>query len=208
MSNTNQMPNYLFEVSWEVCNKVGGIHTVVSTKALTVNKLMADNYMVIGPDLMQEGTNPEFEADATLLSDWRESLYEEGVRVRIGRWKVAGNPIAILIDFKSLISQKDEVLKHMWEDYHVDSISGQWDYIEPVLFGYAAGMVVKSYVDNFCSSADKVVAHFHEWMTASGGLYLRKHSPYVATLFTTHATVAGRCIAVRLLRTGRRASVP
>ena len=195
MSNTNQMPNYLFEVSWEVCNKVGGIHTVVSTKALTVNKLMADNYMVIGPDLMQEGTNPEFEADATLLSDWRESLYEEGVRVRIGRWKVAGNPIAILIDFKSLISQKDEVLKHMWEDYHVDSISGQWDYIEPVLFGYAAGMVVKSYVDNFCSSADKVVAHFHEWMTASGGLYLRKHSPYVATLFTTHATVAGRCIA-------------
>ena len=195
MSNTNQMPNYLFEVSWEVCNKVGGIHTVVSTKALTVNKLMADNYMVIGPDLMQEGNNPEFEADATLLSDWRESLYEEGVRVRIGRWKVAGNPIAILIDFKSLISQKDEVLKHMWEDYHVDSISGQWDYIEPVLFGYAAGIVVKSYVENFCSSADKVVAHFHEWMTASGGLYLRKHSPYVATLFTTHATVAGRCIA-------------
>ena len=195
MSNTNQMPNYLFEISWEVCNKVGGIHTVVSTKALTVSKLLADNYMVIGPDLMQEGTNPEFEADATLLSDWRESLYEEGVRVRIGRWKVAGNPIAILIDFKSLISQKDEVLKHMWEDYHVDSISGQWDYIEPVLFGYAAGIVVKSYVENFCSSADKVVAHFHEWMTASGGLYLRKHSPYVATLFTTHATVAGRCIA-------------
>ena len=195
MSNTNQMPNYLFEVSWEVCNKVGGIHTVVSTKALTVNKLMGDNYMVIGPDLMQEGTNPEFEADAALLSDWRESLYAEGIRVRIGRWKVAGSPIAILIDFKSFISQKDEVLKHMWEDYHVDSISGQWDYIEPVLFGYAAGMVIKSYVDNFCTSADKVVAHFHEWMTASGGLYLRKHSPYVATLFTTHATVAGRCIA-------------
>ena len=23
----------LFEVSWEVCNKVGGIHTVLSTKA-------------------------------------------------------------------------------------------------------------------------------------------------------------------------------
>ena len=94
MSNTNQMPNYLFEVSWEVCNKVGGIHTVVSTKALTVSKLLADNYMVIGPDLMQEGNNPEFEADATLLSDWRESLYEEGVRVRIGRWKVAGGIIS------------------------------------------------------------------------------------------------------------------
>ena len=195
MSNKNQKPDYLFEVSWEVCNKVGGIHTVVATKALTVTKSLGDNYMVIGPDLMQEGENPEFEADNTLLAAWRESLYEEGVRVRIGRWKVEGSPIAILIDFKSLISQKDEVLKHLWEDYHVDSLAGQWDYVEPVLFGHAAGMVIKSYVENFCKSVDNIVAHFHEWMTASGGLYLRKNSPYVATVFSTHATVAGRCIA-------------
>ncbi|MBP3289461.1 MAG: alpha-glucan family phosphorylase, partial [Alistipes sp.] len=190
-----KMPDHLFEVSWEVCNKVGGIHTVIATKALTVTKMMGDKYIVIGPDLMQEDSNPEFEIDNTLMAAWRESLYEEGIRVRIGRWNVVGNPIAILIDFKSLISQKDDILKFLWEDYRVDSISGQWDYVEPVLFGYAAGMVIKSYVDNFCSSADKIAAHFHEWMTASGGLYLRKNSPYVATLFTTHATVAGRCIA-------------
>ena len=189
------MPDHLFEVSWEVCNKVGGIHTVIATKALTVTKRMGDNYIVVGPDLMQESQNPEFEADDTLMTAWRESLYEEGIRVRIGRWNVEGRPIAILIDFKSLISQKDDVLKRMWEDYHVDSISGQWDYVEPVLFGHAAGMVVKSYAENFCSSADKIVAHFHEWMTASGGLYLRKNASYVATVFTTHATVAGRCIA-------------
>ena len=195
MNNTNQMPDWLFEVSWEVCNKIGGIHTVISTKALTVTKTMGDNYITIGPDLVQEQANPEFEADDSLLSAWREGLYAEGVRVRIGRWRVEGRPIAILIDYKSLISQKDDVLKQMWEDYHVDSISGQWDYIEPVLFGYAAGMVIKSYVENFCTSTQKAVAHFHEWMTASGGLYLRKHSPYVATVFTTHATVTGRCIA-------------
>ena len=195
MSNLNQMPDHLFEVSWEVCNKVGGIHTVISTKALTVTKMMGDNYIVIGPDLMQEVTNPEFSADENLLAEWREELYAQGVRVRIGRWNVAGNPIAVLIDFKSLISQKDDVLKQLWDEYHVDSISGQWDYIEPVLFGVASGMVIKSYVENFCNSSQKVAAHFHEWMTASGGLYLRKNSPYVATLFTTHATVAGRCIA-------------
>ena len=62
-------------------------------------------------------------------------------------------------------------------------------------FGYIAGQVIESYVENFCSATDKVVAHFHEWMTAAGGLYLRKHSPYVATVMTTHATVMGRCIA-------------
>ena len=195
MTAAKLSPDYLFEASWEVCNKIGGIHTVISTKALTVTKTMGDNYITIGPDLVQEQANPEFEADDSLLSAWREGLYAEGVRVRIGRWRVEGRPIAILIDYKSLISQKDDVLKQMWEDYHVDSISGQWDYIEPVLFGYAAGMVIKSYVENFCTSTQKAVAHFHEWMTASGGLYLRKHSPYVATVFTTHATVTGRCIA-------------
>lgn len=86
-------------------------------------------------------------------------------------------------------------MKFLWESYRVDSISGQWDYIEPVLFGYAAGLVVASYVETFCKSANRVAAHFHEWMTAAGGLYLRRESPYVATLFTTHATVLGRSIA-------------
>ena len=77
----------------------------------------------------------------------------------------------------------------------MDSISGQWDYIEPVLFGWAAGVVIASYVETFGTPTEKAVAHFHEWMTAAGGLYLRKHAPYIATVFTTHATVMGRCIA-------------
>lgn len=92
-------------------------------------------------------------------------------------------------------SQKDDILKKLWETYHVDSISGQWDYIEPVLFGHAAGIVIASYTEHFCTATEKVVAHFHEWMTAAGGLYLRQATPYIATVFTTHATVTGRCIA-------------
>ena len=66
MSNINQKPDYLFEVSWEVCNKVGGIHTVIATKALTATKSLGDKYITIGPDLMQESQNPEFEADDSL----------------------------------------------------------------------------------------------------------------------------------------------
>jgi len=195
MSNNKLSPDYLFEVSWEVCNKVGGIHTVVATKALTMTKKLGDKYILVGPDLQCEGGNPEFEEDANLLKAWRQSVYNDGIRIRVGRWKINGNPIVILVDFTSMINQKDDILKKMWETYHVDSISGQWDYIEPVLFGHATGIVIASYIDNFCSMTDKVAAHFHEWMTAAGGLYLRKHSPYTATLFTTHATVMGRCIA-------------
>ena len=195
MSEIKMNPDVLFEVSWEVCNKVGGIHTVVATKALTVTKLLGDKYITIGPDFSQDSGVSEFEEDPTLLKSWRQNLYNEGIRVRIGRWKVCGNPIAILIDFTTLFASKDEVLKQLWEDYHVDSISGQWDYVEPVLFGYIAGKVIESYVATFCATTDKAVAHFHEWMTCSGGLYLRKHSPYIATVMTTHATVMGRCIA-------------
>ncbi len=195
MSNARLTPDYLFEVSWEVCNKVGGIHTVLSTKAQTATRKFGDRYLLLGPDLSHEGVNPEFEEDLNLLKNWRQSVYNDGIRIRVGRWKIKGEPTAILIDFTSLFPRKDEILKKLWEDYHVDSISGQWDYIEPVLFGYAAGRVIASYVDTFCTATEKVAAHFHEWMTAAGGLYLRRNVPYVATLFTTHATVMGRCIA-------------
>ncbi|WP_295936002.1 alpha-glucan family phosphorylase [uncultured Alistipes sp.] len=195
MSNAKLTPDYLFEVSWEVCNKVGGIHTVVSTKAQTVTRKFADRYILIGPDLQKEGANSEFEEDPNLLKAWRQSMYSEGIRIRIGRWKIKGEPLVILVDFTSLIPRKDEILTDMWEAYHVDSISGQWDYIEAVLFGHASGTVIASYVKTFCAPTDKVAAHFHEWMTAAGGLHLRHYTPYVATLFTTHATVMGRCIA-------------
>ena len=161
MSNAKLTPDYLFEVSWEVCNKVGGIHTVISTKAQTVTRKFADRYILIGPDLQHEGANPEFEEDPDMLKAWRQSVYSDGLRIRVGHWKIKGEPTVILVDFTSLIPRKDEILKKLWETYHVDSLSGQWDYIEPVLFGYAAGMVIASYVDNFCNATDKIAAHFH-----------------------------------------------
>ncbi len=185
----------LFETSWEVCNKVGGIHTVVATKALVVGRSLGDNYILIGPDIHREGDNPEFAEDLELMKDWRQAMYHEGIRIKIGRWRVKGNPIVVLVDFTSLFPKKDQVLKFLWETYKVDSISGQWDYIEPVLFGYAAGQIIESYVATFCKPADSVAAHFHEWMTSSGGLYLRKYVPRVSTVFTTHATVMGRSLA-------------
>lgn len=188
--------DYLFEVSWEVCNKIGGIHTVVATKAKTVIDQIGDHYILIGPDLQREGVNGEFDEDKDLLRDWRLQAYEGGIRMRIGRWKnVAGSPIVVLVDFTSFMGVKDMVLGKLWENHKIDSISGGWDYVEPVLFGYAAGKVVESFEQNCVTPSERVVAHFHEWMTCSGGLYLRDVAPRVATVFTTHATVMGRCIA-------------
>lgn len=194
--NLPENGGYLFEVSWEVCNKVGGIHTVVGTKALTAISRYGDNYICIGPDFTSETKNIEFEEDPTLFRQWHQIAYNEGLRVRVGRWKaVKGNPIVILVDYSSFISQKDSILANFWEDYGVDSISGGWDYIEPFLFGYATAKVIENFKLHNIHTCESVIAHFHEWMTASGGLFIKKYVPGVATVFTTHATVAGRCIA-------------
>jgi len=77
----------------------------------------------------------------------------------------------------------------------LDSIRGQWDYIDPVLFGYAAGQVIESFIKWNIESDENIVAHFHEWMTGSGVLYLKENCPQIATAFTTHATYLGRAIS-------------
>lgn len=189
-------PDYIFEVSWEVCNKIGGIHTVISTKLKSIHREYKDNYIFIGPDINKDTSgNPEFEEDNGLMPEWKNELSQKGIDVRIGRWKIEGRPIAILIDFTSLFPTKDIVFSKLWEDYQLDSLSGQWDYIEPALFGYAAGQIIDSYQEYFLLRGTNVVAHFHEWMTGGGVLYLKSNAPQISTVFTTHATILGRSIA-------------
>ncbi len=186
--------DYLFETSWEICNKVGGIYTVLSTKAATVVNSYHDRYICIGPDISKE-YNDDFVEDPTLFKNWRDIVARDGLKVRIGRWQIVGSPIVFLIDFTNFFEKKNEILTKFWLKYQLDSISGQWDYIEPALFGYAAGRVIESFYNFYCNSMDKIVAHFHEWMTGTGILYLESVAPQIATVFTTHATVLGRCIA-------------
>jgi len=189
------MVEFLFETSWEVCNKVGGIHTVISTKVLNIVDKLGDNYILIGPDVWREDvTNPEFIPDESLFAEWKARATAEGLRVETGRWNIAGKPIVFLIDFTPYFGQQNEIFARFWETYKLDSISGQWDYVEPALFGYAAGKLIESYT-TFYHEHHNIVAQFHEWMTGTGILYLKKYVPWVATAFTTHATVLGRCIA-------------
>jgi len=189
-------PDYLFEVSWEICNKVGGIYTVVATKAPGIQQEYGNNYILIGPDVWKETSqNPDFTEDKSIFRTWRERAENEGLRIKIGRWNIKGRPVAILVDFTQYFTSKDIILAEFWEKYKLDSITGTWDYIEPALFGYAAGKVIESFYDFSLTSQDKIVAQFHEWMTGGGILYLNDRVPQVGTVFTTHATVVGRCIA-------------
>lgn len=196
MSREVYVPNFIFESSWEVCNKVGGIYTVLSTRAKTLQDKLKDHIMFIGPDVWKEKENPLFEEDASLLKSWRDTAENENLHVRIGRWNVPGHPIAVLVDFQLYFAIKNDIYTRLWEDYGVDSLHAYGDYDEASMFSYAAGLVVESYYNHVLKGqCEHVVYQAHEWMTGLGALYIQKHVPEVATIFTTHATTIGRSIA-------------
>lgn len=195
MNNKLFKPDYIFESSWEVCNKVGGIYAVLSTRANTLQKVMNDRIIFIGPDCWHDKENIYFNEDNTIFTDWREIATEEGLKIKTGRWNVPGEPIAILVDFEQYYEKKNEIYGKLWEDFNVDSLHAYGDYDEASMFSYAAAKVVESFYNHYLNSNDKVIYHGNEWMTGLGLLYIKKHLPQIATIFTTHATSIGRSIA-------------
>ena len=188
------MPDYIFESSWEVCNKVGGIYTVLSTRAKTLQEALHDRIIFIGPDL-DEANDLFFKEDKTLYKDWKAQAVEDGLAVRVGRWKVPGEPVAVLVDFNQYYAEKNEIYTWLWEHYQVDSLHAYGDYDEASMFSYAAAKVVESFYGFYLDKSKKVIYHGNEWMTGLGLLYINNKLPQVATLFTTHATSIGRSIA-------------
>lgn len=188
-------PDYLFEVSWEVCNKVGGIYTVAATKSLFLRSRLKRHHILIGPDFSENKENRDFIEDFELYKAWKNEACKYGLHLRIGRWNVPGHPVAVLIDFQHFAPSQDEFMTRLWMEYGVDSITGTGDYKDSFLFGYVSGMVIESFYKYYLDSSDKVVAQFHEWQTGAGVLYIKSEQLPVATVFTTHATVIGRCIA-------------
>lgn len=189
-------PDYIFEASWEVCNKVGGIYTVLSTRAKTLQEAFRDKVFFIGPDFWAGKENPLFSENENLCAAWREhALKKDGLKVRVGRWNIPGEPIVILVDFYPFFSKRNEIYGRMWEDFKVDSLHAYGDYDEASMYSYAAGKVVESFYRFNLTENDKVIYQAHEWMTGMGALYLQKSVPEIATIFTAHATSIGRSIA-------------
>ena len=188
-------PDYIFESSWEVCNKVGGIYTVLSTRAKTLQEEMKDRIIFIGPDFWKEEESPYFKEDKSLFAEWQWEAKEQGMNLRVGRWTVPGEPIAVLVDFQPYFGQKNEIYGWLWEKYQVDSLHAYGDYDEASMFSYAAGLVVESFYNHYLNKNQRVIYHANEWMCGLGALYINAHLPQIGTIFTTHATSIGRSIA-------------
>ena len=195
MEKKQLVPDYLFEVSWEVCNLVGGIYTVLSTKAKTLQKINKDKTIFIGPDLWKGKESSYFTEVSSLLKDWKKQARNEGLDVRVGRWNIPGKPVVVLVDFSQMFGIRNELFTEMWNRYQVDSLHAYGDYDESCIFAYAAARVIESLYNHIQGEQYNVVAHFDEWTTGMGLLYVKSRLPKVATVFTTHATSIGRSIA-------------
>ncbi len=187
----------LFEVSWEVGHKVGGIHTVVSTKARNVGERLDGRHVLVGPwlDDHRDGC-PDLEPTPE-HAEFVQRCADAGLPVCVGRWNVPGRPLTILVRPNALVDEQDDLLARTWEEHRVDSLLGAWEYVEPFLFGFAAGRVVELWWTHVAEEHGRAVVQCHEWMTGTSLLHIHDQCPAMGTVFTTHATVLGRSVAGR-----------
>jgi phosphorylase/glycogen(starch) synthase len=190
----------IYEVSFEICNKVGGIYTVVSSKVPALQPI-ASRHILIGPWLPKSSEEfiqaapkdvpPEIQRVFDILS-------QRKIYCTYGHWSIRGFPETILINFLDFAAEKNAFKTLYWEKFGVDSLFAGWDFEEPLCFATAAGILIEELTKK---SSEKCVAQFHEWLAGFGILYLKREkslaSSLVKTIFTTHATTLGRSLSER-----------
>lgn len=183
----------LVECSWEVCNQIGGIYTVLRSKVPAMMDKWQDNYCLLGP-LESDTIDAEFEdigLDNDPISRTVSKLRNEGLEVRYGRWLVTGRPRVVLIKpdygFNNIARYQKMLLdEHGIEclpDHDLQNKMILWAQLNTKFFKYLALEV----------GEQKLIAHFHEWMASLPILDLQQDP--VHTVFTTHATMLGRYLA-------------
>ena len=182
-----------FEVSWEICNKVGGIYTVIKSKVAQMMKQYKRLYMV-GPYVAKKAA-AEFQQmpPPDNLKVIFEELKKEGIECYFGQWIVKGKPSTILIDFSKFMQHKDGIKSHLWDKFKIDSLSAGGDYDEPLVWSWAVGKLLEKISSSW--GCPQMVGQFHEWLSGSALIYLKDKGLPVATVFTTHATILGRTLA-------------
>ena len=198
--NTGIIPtnSILFEIAWEVCNQVGGIYTVIRSKVPTViEKIGKENYFLIGP-YFEDQAAAHFDAAtdfSTPIGKAVLKMQERGFDVHYGQWIVSGRPNVVLFNPYSVYDKLGEIKHFLWQDYHI-SLPGNDELLDKVAaFGYQ----VKEFFLYLCSAGfckGPIIAHFHEWMAGLPIPGIRKDNLNIKIVFTTHATLLGRYLAM------------
>lgn len=189
----------LFEVAWEVCNQIGGIYTVLRSKAAVTTQLWDDRYFLIGPYAPDKAAI-EFEERQpnALLGPTINAMRDAGHKLHYGRWLVAGHPRVLLLDFYHAFSRLNEYRHAFWADCGIHYPDDDHTANDCITFAY----VLAQFFETFMQMEGKdrrVLLHCHEWMAAAALPLVRKRNIPLATIFTTHATLLGRylCASTR-----------
>ncbi|MCX8197023.1 MAG: glycogen/starch synthase [Candidatus Micrarchaeota archaeon] len=204
-------PDFIVEVSSEAARKIGGIYTVLRSKAPYIRKKFHDNYLLVG--LLDEKCHEEIEWETPTheLAQIFRQLEEQGVVCKYGRWTYGQNAQVICVNAKPASEriieyvsdsgiQKDKQVNYfkymLWKHYGIDSLMEKsWDFTENVIWGFGAGMLIERLSKSEMLKNKKVVLQFHEWISGAALLYCKMRNLGLPTVFTTHATVLGRTLA-------------
>lgn len=190
---------WVVETAWEVCWQLGGIYTVLRSKAPSMTARLANRYCLIGP-YNQATASIEFEEtdEDTPFHRAAAATGRTGMQVHCGRWLVSGKPLVVLIDYLSAWDRLAECKYFLWKDHQIDA-GDEPEVNDVVLFGY----LVADYLEQLQTEIEEmpdenrlpIVAHFHEWMGGVAIPVLKRRGADIATVFTTHATLLGRYLA-------------
>uniref|UniRef100_A0A673K032 Glycogen [starch] synthase n=1 Tax=Sinocyclocheilus rhinocerous TaxID=307959 RepID=A0A673K032_9TELE len=183
----------LFEVSWEVTNKVGGIYTVIQTKAKITVDEWGENYIMMGPyyehnfKTQVEKCEPPNQAIKAAM----DSLNNNGCQVHFGRWLIEGSPYVILFDIGAAAWNLDRWKGDLWNACSIGLPYHDREANDSLIFGSLVAWFFKELTDQL-QDKPNVIAHFHEWQAGTGLVLSRSRKIPLATVFTTHATLLGR----------------
>ncbi|MEM1212128.1 MAG: glycosyltransferase [Planctomycetota bacterium] len=185
----------LFECAWEVCNKLGGIYTVLRSKAPSFVRRWQDRYCLIGPYVHDQAAI-EFEPEAPrgLIGDAVRSLREQGFGIEVGRWLITGRPRVVLLHTGDWHRFLPDLRYRLWADHNVPTHESDGLLNDVIAFGEAVRHFLSA-VEQHRRGPRKLIAHFHEWMAGVAIPMLRKQDWPGTTVFTTHATLLGRYLA-------------
>ena len=188
---------FISEVSWEVANKVGGIYTVLSSRA---GEMMlrhgAEQVLFVGPRLRPMEEMVDFRAETFCITlPSHISLLGVELPITQGYWLTPGGEAqTILVDYKPLATVRNQLYYLMWQQYGIQSDLGYGDYDDSCLFAVAAAATLLAVTPQLASPGSQPIAIYNEWITGMGLLYHRLQQPNLRSLFITHATTVGRSI--------------
>ncbi|MEQ8925561.1 MAG: glycosyltransferase [Fulvivirga sp.] len=188
----------LAEIAWEVCNQVGGIYTVIRSKVPTMVKKWGENYVLIGPYARKEANTDfeESEFEHPILKEAIDNCRAKGLDIRSGFWLVSGRPKTLLFNHHSAFNELGNIKYYYWQNHSIDFKNYDPLLDEVLAFGYMVHIFLSELARVALRHNVKPLAHFHEWMAASALPNLRRDQVPLQTVFTTHATLLGRYLAM------------